>query len=626
VLAGIYDPDCGRVALRERICASLGSAQLFALTDVLAVIRDSAPGADPRRTPPSGAAIEGFVDNLPELAADLGLASAMGADSVAAHAFARWGEQMLPRLRGDFALVVWEQEGRRLLLAQDQVGVGALFYVPVGRGMRFASEIHDLLSLLPRAPGPDEDTLIRYLASEDALPGATFYEGVRRLGAGHRMLIDDLKVEVRRYRRVPYRAPLCGSRLEVAAQLRDALIDAVEVRTRGARRVGITLSGGFDSSVVAAAAATVLPRIEDIRGYSAVFPGIPAMDDRDHLDVLVRALSLTNPRYANEPGGALETAVAYTRAFRLPLIGPGWVTEIPLLRRAQADAIDVLLDGQGGDETFGSAPFLVADELRRGNLPGALGLIRGGFQGAWRGVSARRAAQLLFHYGIRPQIPPRLRRQVRTLRDVGHYAPAHLTRPAARQLVDGSDDFMWAGKHDGPLWWSHLRYLLIDRREDAGLGDYIRHRSRWFGLRGRPPLFDLALTEMTLQIPPEMRFDTHLDRPIGREAVAGLLPDEIRLSHRKSNLAPFYLRGLTGSDLPIIAHLLGAPALEIGRWVRPETLSAMLERPPRAGDPGRSEWMRVIWACASAELWLRQRRDPDLTGVPAPAPLRSAEV
>jgi len=609
MLAGIYDTRRGgtgddvRRILRNSFGPEVeGRAHIVGPLAVVSDRLGSSGGA--------GCALEGSVYNRRELAGALGEEPETNAETVLARAYERWGEQMLTKLRGSFVFVAWNERTGEILLAQDQVGSGALFIHESGQELVFASEVCHLLRLLPRAPEPDETAVVRWIASENLDDGLTMFSGVRRLGAGRRISIISGVHDQRRYWTPTYEPALDGSRLEIAAQLKDALARAVELRTRGIGSVGITLSGGFDSSAIAAVAAMVKPEDQRLYGYSTVFPDEPDMDDRDYLDVLSTTLPLTNVRYKVEPGGALQVALAYLRDWMLPLSGPGWVTELPLVRRAADDGVQVMLDGQGGDETFGIAPFLVADLIRAGRLLAAISLVRYRFPGARQKAGWRPTARVMVQFGLRPALPHSVYALLRRLRGPERYSPPFLSDRASALAAESGEGLGWMRNGHEPRWWLGLRQLLIDDREAAGLGDFVRQRANWVGVEARPPLFDVDLITTALRVPPEFRFDPYLDRPIGREALAGVLPDSIRLSRRKSNLAPLYHRGLTGPDLPLIRQLLGGDRLEIAPWVRREEVRSLIDHPPPVRGHNWYGWLNAIWGCVTAECWLRSLSEP----------------
>ncbi|MGH2871749.1 MAG: asparagine synthase-related protein, partial [Solirubrobacteraceae bacterium] len=325
MLAGVFElrGRRNRAAIERRLVHAFGpgAAELAGFAGPLAVISERPAGfADTGGANEVGIALDGSIYNSLELAGELDADPRAGDTELLARAYERWGERMLEKLRGGFALVAWREDGGRVLLAQDQVAIGALFVHRDANELAFASEVHHLLALLPRTPEPDSVAVVRSLALESLHDGRTMFKGVRRLGAGRALVIADGRASERRYYSPSYVEPMRGSRLESAAMLRDAVIGAVGLRMRGIGAVGVTLSGGFDSSAIAAAAARGRDADQRLYGYSAVFPDDPRMDDRDHLDVLAEKLPIANVRLRVAPGGALRVALDYLREWRLPLI------------------------------------------------------------------------------------------------------------------------------------------------------------------------------------------------------------------------------------------------------------------------------------------------------------------
>jgi asparagine synthetase B (glutamine-hydrolysing) len=200
MLAGISDPRGGRdraeVAGRLRAAAGEEAAGEVRFAGALAVLSDSASGPD---ADGPGCALQGTIYNRRELAIELGADPSHSAESLVARGFERWGEGLLPRLRGAFSLVVWSPGGERIVLASDQTGPGALFVHRSGDRLTFASEIRLLLGLLPRTPDPDEVALVRWLGLANRYDLRTMFEGVRRVGAGRRIVIERGRLDHRRY-------------------------------------------------------------------------------------------------------------------------------------------------------------------------------------------------------------------------------------------------------------------------------------------------------------------------------------------------------------------------------------------------------------------------------------------
>src|SRR5204863_831962 len=100
-----------------------------------------------------------------------------------------------------------------------------------------------------------------------------------------------------------------------------------------------------------------------VKTYSAVFPGYPddRVDECERIDLLGAALGLPGTQVRLEPGGSFALSLEWLRAWDVPLNGPGYLLERPLIELAAAAGVDALLDGQGGDEGFAVSPFWLAD-------------------------------------------------------------------------------------------------------------------------------------------------------------------------------------------------------------------------------------------------------------------------
>jgi asparagine synthase (glutamine-hydrolysing) len=140
--------------------------------------------------------------------------------------------------------------------------------------------------------------------------------------------------------------------------------------------------------------------------------------------------------------------------------------------------------------------------------------------------------------------------------------------------------------------------------------DHVRRRAALAGIEARHPLVDVDVLELMFRLPPEHAYSSAHSRPLLRQALAGLLPDEVRLRRTKSNFDAVFHEGLAGPDLPALRALLGADDLRLGDYVVRDAVQGLLERPPSAG-PELSKWAMRVWRLATAELWLRVQEDGD---------------
>lgn len=561
------------------------------------------PGED--SSPGVVAALEGRIENAEELARELGLGRREPPERVLAAAYARWRHGALERLRGRFAVALWDRESTCGLLAVDRLAARGLFFCEEGGRLLFASELHNLIGLLPRRPAPDHAAVAHWIARGSLEHGQTLYDGVRRLEGGHVLALERDGWTKGRYWLPRYASPPRLPVAKAAADLRRAVTQAVASRLprEGA---GVLLSGGIDSASVAAVAARE-SGTGPLRAYSALFPEHPSADESSLIDGLTEDLGLVSARVLFRGGSMLAPSLEFLREWEVPSSSPNLHFQRPLLRLAADDGVEVLLDGQGGDELFGCAPYLLADRLRSGRLPGALSLARS-FPVTGGGASTRLRVRLLREYALKGVLPQGVHGLALRLRGAERYAPGWLRAESGRLHVERGDRWAWK-RSAGPRWWSDLAHALTVERERMGVHDFLRHKCALAGIEGAHPfLDDVELVELVLGLPPELAFDPELDRPVLRRAMAGLVPDRVRLRRDKSYFNELFVDCLSRTDRPALERLLGAPDAEVNAYVRPEVVrERLLDAPPERRGPA---WAWAVWRLATAECWLRLQPDP----------------
>ena len=510
----------------------------------------------------------------------------------------------LARLRGEFALVAWDPRAERGLLARDQLGERSLFEHDDGARLIFGTEVRHVLRALRRTPGPDALALARWLAGRPSEDGRTLYEGVRSIPPGCRIELAPSGRRPRPYWTPTYRPPERIAFDDAVAAVSATLDRAVARRLRPAEPAGVMLSGGLDSTSLAAAAAA-LPGGQGLRAYSAVFPDHPEVDESELIDLTARQLGLAGTRtVARAGGGALAGALGYLEEWRLPPPPPAHFIWEPLVERAAADGTRRLIDGEGGDELFGLAPYLLSDRLRQGRLAAAVRLSTR-FPGTGTRARPRVMAHLLKSYGVRGALPSWLERSTPP-------APEWLA-PSSARLLAQDDPAAWK-RASGPRWWAQLSHMVATGPDAVGACDYFRRRAASAGVSAHHPLLDVDLIELVLGLPPELSFSSDLDRPLLRAAMHGRLPECVRLRSHKSVFNSFVDDCLTGPDLRPIQTLLGSPHAELRAHVDPGLLARLVAEPPVGHRTRLARWSGAAWRLATAECWLQAQADASFTG------------
>ena len=552
--------------------------------------------------------------------------AASDADGLA-EAYEREGERMLAPLRGEFVVVAWNPRSRTGFIARDQLGGRPLHWARNANGLVFGAELRDVLDLLPSTPGADRVALIDWLVLGTTPVGRSFLEGVRRLPPGGILRIADGAVAEDRWWRPRYSGTRPGNPAELEERTLRAMDAAVARAAGDARRVGVMLSGGLDSAAVAAAAARLDAEEGWPRAYSGVFPGHPEIDESENIADVRRWHGLGGAQRVFSPGSPVRGALPYLRRWKVPVGSPNHFIWEPLFERAVADGVELMLDGEGGDEIFDVSAHLIADRLLRGRFLSAWSLTRR-LTGVPPDLPALTLRHLLVRHGVKGATPLWAQRLARRRRAVRGYAPDWLEPGDAQAYVETSNPWAWK-EFSGPRWWRHQADILTNLRERIDAHGYVRRRTEQLGLESRHPfMHDLDLVELALTLPPEPRFDREHDRVLLRRALRGRLPDSVRLRSRKPRFSNVLGDAMAGADGASLRELVGRQDALISEFVRPDVVAAqVLHGAPGDYPGGRHAHHVLLWRLGIAEIWLRSLADEGfLDGLAARLPEPSAAV
>jgi asparagine synthase (glutamine-hydrolysing) len=596
-LVGVFDPSAR--AESSRLAGALEPHRASLLE--AGALRVAYTGPPPAARPLC--LLDGFLDNARELSAELGLAAEAAPEELLAAGWLRWGPELLPRLRGDFALAIWDGERGEGLLARDQLGVRSLFLHESSGALMFAGEIRHLLAALPRAPAPDPVGVAHWVAISGRPGAGTLYEGVRRLNPGAALKLDGNGAREHRYWTPRYAEPLDLPKPQLAERLRAGIELGVARRLSPEGVTGVLMSGGLDSSAVAAVAVEQAPH-GAVAAYSAEFPDHPAVDERELIEQLRAELGLGGVSAEVRTGGLVASAIEWIEQWRMPLTSWGEFWAGPLLRAAGRGDVHTVLGGDGGDELFGCRAYLMSDRLRAGRPDEALAFARR-LPGAGDRPPRRALARALTRVGLAGAVPVALHQPIER-RSARRQLPEWLSASAARDVVDSDDPLAWK-RLEGPRWWAHDAWVLTRGVEELGVFESHRRRAALAGVHNRHPLFDLDLLELGLRQPPAQTFDPHRDRPLLRASMAGLLPDAVRLRPVKALFDSLLIDSLAGPDAVAVRALLSGPSAELGAYVdMADMRRELLDRGPEAAaSPFR--WMYQVWRLVTAECWLRSQ-------------------
>lgn len=262
-----------------------------------------------------------------------------------------WGEECLPRLNGMFAFALYDNRQKRLLVARDPAGEKPLFYRHDKGALTFASEIKALLAD-PACPRELDVTSLDYYLAYGYVPGTRcVLRGIQKLPQGHALSFDVVSGAARiwAYWSLPASAPSAATDDELLAELERLLSDSVRLRLIADVPVGIMLSGGIDSSLVAAMAARVSSR--RVKTFTISFPGYGSYDEAPYARAVARHFDTEHVELAAEPA-SVDLLPEMARQYDEPIADSSMIPTYLVSRLIRREAT-VALGGDGGDELFG---------------------------------------------------------------------------------------------------------------------------------------------------------------------------------------------------------------------------------------------------------------------------------
>ena len=448
----------------------------------------------------------GELYNTPELRAELSAAGhtfiGHSDTEVLLHAWRQWGEGCVQRLNGIFAFAVWEPEARRLFCARDRMGVKPLFYTVKNGAFLFASELKGLLAHPWVEVAADRESVLELLLiGPGRTPGSGVFRGLKELPPAHCAVFDENGLFLRRYWKLMPRRHT-ENEADTAAHVRFLVTDAIERQLVSDVPLGTFLSGGLDSGVISSVANHVMRErghflktfsvdYTDNRKYFTAGKFQPNTD-ADFIPGLRDWLGCENITVTlgmEELADALYEAVD---ARDLPGMADVDSSLLAFCKRIR-EHVTVALSGECADEIFGGYPWFRDETVRASE----------GFP--WAQSTMYRAGFLrpewLAGVDVREYVASRCRRtadDTETLPEDNHDA-----RRARRMTRLNTDWFM---------------QTLLDRKD---------RMSMYSALEVRVPFCDHRIAEYLYSVPPELRDLHHFEKGLLREAMRGLLPDEV---------------------------------------------------------------------------------------------------
>lgn len=553
------------------------------------------------------AVFNGEIYNHDRLRADLvrrGHRFASLCDSeVIPHLYEEYGPDFPVHLEGMFAVAVWDEPRRRLVLARDRMGIKPLHYAVQGGRITFGSEIKALLAANVKTT-VDAQAVSDFL-SLMYVPGTrSIFAEIYKLPPASTLTWQDGRYAVRPYWTLVGRTQRTDlSPRQAQGMLRELIQESVAGQLTADVPVGFFLSGGMDSSAVVAAARAVRPDGE-LKSFSVGFAD-RSYDERRAAATVARRFGCDHVEMIVQPAAAdVDGLLA---AFDEPFADPSMVPTYYLSRLAR-EHVTVALSGDGGDELLAGYLTYKADRLARyyRRLP--------------RTLTARLVPSLV---GLVPDSERRLAWQFKARRFVqnaledpgrSHYLwrvvmreeqKARLIHPDL--LADLEDTYAshkphyHAGRAFDPLTRFQYTDTKVYLADDVLVK--VDRASMAHSLEVRVPLLATPLAEFAFSLPGRIKMPRFQPKWLLRRALADVLPPEITRAPKKGFNAP--LAGwLRGPYRPLLDDYLGRAVLERQGYLRFDEVDRLLQR----HMSGAGDHSRELWAVLMLSMWAEKHK------------------
>ena len=520
---------------------------------------------------------------------------------VIVHLYEEYGADCIGRLRGMFALAIWDETRRRLLLARDRLGKKPLYYRFDGRRLWFGSEPKAILADPDFNAEPELDAINHYIGFGYVPSPFSAFKGIKKLAPAHLLEFADGRVKIERYWRLNYGPKLKIDEHEAAGEILRRLTEAIRIRMISDVPLGAFLSGGLDSSAIVAIMAGLSSN--PVKTFSIGFKE-PEYDELAYARIIAQRFATDHHEFVVEPEHAIDTLEKLVWHYNEPYADSSALPTYYLSRMTR-DYVTVALNGDGGDENFaGYSRYrvnLAASYLHR--APATVRAFLGrlistsyGLMGRDNRMASRtRVLEEVLRVDWRLGYAYMLS-QFREDRKRELYSPefrASINGSRSEDLVmqlyrdAGTDDPV-----DSTLYVDANLYLPDDLLVKVDIA------SMAVALEARSPMIDHEFMEFAARLPRRFKLSGNSGKVIFKQALRTLLPSGIIDRPKKGFGVPLehWFRG--SLEHFIVDVLLSPRALQRGYFN-----GAYIERLIAEHRSGKHDWQHHLWTLLMLELW-----------------------
>jgi len=430
-------------------------------------------------------------------------------------AYQQYGENCLSKFNGMFAFAIYDSRRNSIFFARDRFGIKPLYYAILGTKCYFASEIKALRAIPKQNLSINFQAVFDYLVfNRTDIYDETFLNGIKRIPKGHYGIFDCEGLCLAQWWNPMSYVKISRQETmdKITQTIEEILISAVKLRMRSDVPVGSCLSGGLDSSILTGILFTHCDVERNYATFTASFPGY-SVDETRYVDSLNNKYSFKNYRTYPNADAAYTELQKFIYIIDEPFAGASSYSQYEVMRLAKAHGVTVLLDGQGGDESFAGYQYFHGFYMNGLLQQRELARLASEF---WKVVSRRqdRSAYQTFLFQI---LPDRTKKRL-LLEALPYIEPdfffAHIDKSRIyNEFFDAPDLNTSLVRH----FQYKLEHLL--RLEDRN--------SMAFSLEARVPYLDYRFVEYMLSVPGDLKIRSGETKYLQKRAVGKYTVPEI---------------------------------------------------------------------------------------------------
>lgn len=521
-------------------------------------------------------------------------------------AYEKWGADCLERLRGMFAFAIWDKNRQELFCARDRFGIKPFYYTVVDGLMYFASEAKALLPFLPEIQ-PDMQGIKDYLTFQFCLDSKTLFKDIHILQPAHALTVQNGKMSISKYWEVYYNIDFDHTERYFTERTRELLHDSIYLHCRSDVPIGAYMSGGVDSTSIAAIAAGNKNLKERLKGFTGKFAKYgPEFDESQYAKDAASQFGIELHEQDIDYQDFAQNFRKIIYHLDSPVAGPGSFPQY-MVSALAAKYRKVVLGGQGGDEIFGGyVRYLIAyfEQCIKGAIDGSLH--DGNFVVTYESI----IPNLVKLRNYKPMLREFFSHGMFESLDLRYY---HLINRAPTL----KDEVHWSELGDYSPYESFRSVFLSSNVKKEAYFDSMTHfdfktllpallqvedrMSMAHGLESRVPLLDHKLVELAATIPADIKFKNGTLKRIYSMAVQDFLPESIK--NRKDKM---------GFPVPInrwFTNELNAFVKDI--FLEQKSRKRALFNSDRIlnGIENETQFSRKLWGLLSLEIWYQEFLD-----------------